>query len=1312
MGDKKGIILILFVCLVSVSFISAWADNTSAYQEVDGCNLLNTTGANYVLTGNVTSTGNCFNITAQNITLDCAGKWITYSTGGAASTYGIYTNQFNSTIKNCNVLDGDWTSLESTRNAIYFDGNDNSTLLNNFVNVSKSSAIYLNSNSNYNNFTFLNVSSNSSFGIYVFLSLDNTFDNLNINSNTSNDISLYMGSVSNCNNTFNNVRGKDGKLIIYINGISSNIDNFDESMLIMCNTNFSNITNSNFTTSGISLYYSNNNNFSNILAGNNLNSAVMIQSSSNNSFRDITTDNINGPGVGINLYSYSNFNIFSNIIANSKSNSGLRLYRSSNNDFSNASISSNSSRGIILEDNCNLNNFSNIDIKSNTGYGVYLISSSNNTLSNVSVSSNTSYGMFVYSSSNFNKLYNLTIISNISNVLYASLNSDSNSVVNSTLISLNNNGTLLYLGSNCNSNLFYGNNFTETSGYYVEDLNGSNYFNTTINSRGEGNIWYDIMNGSVNITGNVSSTLNPSLYIGEYGTGYPYNSTNSFGKISGNVVDYAPLTNNPVPLSCGVLSDAGRTYVLTGNVSSTGTCFTVNAQNITLDCAGNWITYSTGGGANTYGVVTNQFNTTIHNCNVLDGNWTSTQTTRDGIYLDYSNNSLLFNNFVNVSSSNGIKLYYSNFNNLSNLRLYSQLYGVNVNYGFDNHLSYINATGDSGILINRAQNTSVLNSNSTGINGDAGYGYSVWVYNSNYTYLKNINTYAIGGMGIGLVLQQSNYSTISDIYSICTTHSGYFDAGIYTRESYSNNFTNIFSNSTIYSMIIEFSNWNNFSNIEVYNHHFYTEYGGGYFWGSSYNKIINSSISSNYYSGFSFLSNSSFNIFDEVDFISNLNISLEFEENSSSNIVANSTIISANEQENLLDIDSSCGFNTFYGNNFTETSGYYVQDLNGSNYYNTTIAGRGEGNIWNDVMNGSVDIKGNISSTLDSSLYIGEYGTRYPYNNTNSFGKISGNVVDYAPLTNQFEEPLIYPNITFVSPTTSAGNHVQTFITANVSVENASSVVNLTVFLYNSSSGNLISQSSTASNKLFWNITGLNVGNYSLNATVEDNNGLTNSTSTLSINLTAALPEEEPEDPPSSGGGGSTAQVQTQYQLGREFSEQGESLKLRKNYQVGFRHQEESHTLTVNSFTTNTAKITIRSDPITATLEKDIAQSFNIDDEEGTDVEITYQGTSGSEAQFFIKKIVEVSGESEVFANSEGGEVQETNQISTNELFGTSGSGSESVDVAKEKTKRAKNPLRTVLISLIIMGAVIAGLYAIGKNEKKKKDHYLGFFDK
>jgi hypothetical protein len=86
---------ITIIFLASLGFLSAWADNTSLTQSVDGCNTLNTSNGTYTLTSNVTSTGTCFNITAQNITLDCQNNWITYSTAGTASTYGIYTNQFN-----------------------------------------------------------------------------------------------------------------------------------------------------------------------------------------------------------------------------------------------------------------------------------------------------------------------------------------------------------------------------------------------------------------------------------------------------------------------------------------------------------------------------------------------------------------------------------------------------------------------------------------------------------------------------------------------------------------------------------------------------------------------------------------------------------------------------------------------------------------------------------------------------------------------------------------------------------------------------------------------------------------------------------------------------------------------------------------------------------------------------------------------------------------------------------------------------------------------------------------------------------------
>jgi hypothetical protein len=98
------------------------------------------------------------------------------------------------------------------------------------------------------------------------------------------------------------------------------------------------------------------------------------------------------------------------------------------------------------------------------------------------------------------------------------------------------------------------------------------------------------------------------------------------------------------------------------------------------------------------------------------------------------------------------------------------------------------------------------------------------------------------------------------------------------------------------------------------------------------------------------------------------------------------------------------------------------------------------------------------------------------------------------------------PNITFVNPTTSAGEHTQNFITTNVSVTNASLILNLTIYLYNDS--DLVSQNSTTSNKLFWNITGLSFDDYYLNASVLDNEGLTNQTETLSITLNENTPPQ------------------------------------------------------------------------------------------------------------------------------------------------------------------------------------------------------------
>ena len=115
------------------------------------------------------------------------------------------------------------------------------------------------------------------------------------------------------------------------------------------------------------------------------------------------------------------------------------------------------------------------------------------------------------------------------------------------------------------------------------------------------------------------------------------------------------------------------------------------------------------------------------------------------------------------------------------------------------------------------------------------------------------------------------------------------------------------------------------------------------------------------------------------------------------NLLINNTILNAT---NLLYLDAGASSNTFCLNNFTSAT-TYVQDTNGSNFYNCTYDGKNQGNIYANVMNESVDIRGNVSSSI-SNLYIGFVGTGYPYSNTTSEGKFSCNFAscqDNAPLT-------------------------------------------------------------------------------------------------------------------------------------------------------------------------------------------------------------------------------------------------------------------------------------------------------------------------
>jgi parallel beta-helix repeat protein len=332
---------------------------------IESCGTLSNAGTTYTLTSDVNSTGTCFNITAPNIILDCKNREIIYSTGGAASTYGIYSNQFNTTIKNCNVLDGNWISSQMSRPGIFFNANDNSTLYNNFINTSNSYAIELFNAANFNNLTSNRATTNSSQGIYLQSSSNNTLTNNIGTSNSSHGI--YLSSADN-NTLINNIGTSNGNGIgIYLNLASKNILT-------------GNIATSN-TSFGISLATSSKNNIlTNNKGTSNSSHGIYFVASSNNNIltNNIGTSNI---GSGILLTSSSNNNILTNNIGISNSSNGIYLSSADNNTLINNIGTSNTSNGIRVESSSN-NTFINqiARILGTTGtisYGVYIQMSNN-----------------------------------------------------------------------------------------------------------------------------------------------------------------------------------------------------------------------------------------------------------------------------------------------------------------------------------------------------------------------------------------------------------------------------------------------------------------------------------------------------------------------------------------------------------------------------------------------------------------------------------------------------------------------------------------------------------------------------------------------------------------------------------------------------------------------------------------------------------------------------------------------------------------------------------------------------------------------
>lgn len=238
------------------------------------------------------------------------------------------------------------------------------------------------------------------------------------------------------------------------------------------------------------------------------------------------------------------------------------------------------------------------------------------------------------------------------------------------------------------------------------------------------------------------------------------------------------IQNAGMSTSCGGIQ---TTITLLQNVSSPGTCYTINASNIELNCAGNRINYSFIGNGG-YGVNVSGFtNVTIRNCIIVEG--TDNGTAQHGILLDgnastISDHISIVNTTITVQGTLSQALAIRNF---------------------------VNHTNISSVIIT--------------VSGGNGSGISLANAHHNLIYYSEINT--TGSAARGIVLTTSSNNTL--FANTIRTVSGYSlelsDAGVNNTKIYNNtllstiNFTIMdlseatTTNQLIYEATFGFINW-------------------------------------------------------------------------------------------------------------------------------------------------------------------------------------------------------------------------------------------------------------------------------------------------------------------------------------------------------------------------------------------------------------------------------------------------------------------------------------------------------------------------
>ncbi|MGV8086670.1 MAG: right-handed parallel beta-helix repeat-containing protein [Candidatus Woesearchaeota archaeon] len=474
---KKLILIILTLFFLNITIVCA-----DTIQNIDSCRNLTESNTTYLINTSINSSDiSCFIIRDTNITLDCNNFVI--SGNNSDDTYGIYSEFDKLTIQNCffknfstgiafnnmdkgRIINTTLNITHPTGNGINIYNNSyNNTIINTSVETDSTIALNIESNLNYlYNLTILSIHNT---GIYLSGN-DTTISKANITAMESNPIIL-----NNCSkNNLSNIYAVSDVTVIILQSSANN------------NT-FSNIE-LNADAIGLSIQYSNDNDFDNITIPTISKFAIELDTSHNNSFinANISSDTSYGAYVSSssdnyfrNIYSYSQsasaFNLvttdgntFVNITAITENDVAFQAQDASNTDISNSTITTTSGTYALSFVTSPSINISNSVFDSNFT-AVYIQKNSNSEISGINATSEYGYALRIDYGTNYT-LKESYLNSNLNTTLYVD-GVDIFNINNNTFDSGNNASTLVMILGASNNVTFYLNNFTYTTGGYIND---------------------------------------------------------------------------------------------------------------------------------------------------------------------------------------------------------------------------------------------------------------------------------------------------------------------------------------------------------------------------------------------------------------------------------------------------------------------------------------------------------------------------------------------------------------------------------------------------------------------------------------------------------------------------------------------------------------------------------------------------------------------------------------------------------------------------------------------------------------------------